>query len=976
MLCPARLLAFLAAQAFGATGDSFGHSNEAAVKVGSAGVVVQPFSDVYFLGKPPYVRPAAGSTTFNLQPTLKACMRQCLRLDLCEFGTYIMAGAAHGQCWLASETYGKKDKCGVQCTSFWKTSERDIVGNSFLQRTVLHRPDDGPISNPERGFFTPIVGYASKFKPLNATTLIRAREDRSRTLVQRYFVLDKFIKTRISPEFLQFIADDFRSARRAGVKLILRFCYNAAANPQPPYDAPKSIVVKHLSQLETLLHENQDVISVVEQGFVGLWGEGTLSTHFGMGDNITSLNWQDRREVLTSLISMLPSGTFASVMAPWYKQKIFGPAPLNALLAFTEMFGARTGEHDNCFLGNADDLGTFHNKTAEYPYLSQESLYTPMGGRACMLSEPRSSCKTATRELGLFHYDYLDGVASSEVLSSWGFHKCLPEIKNSLGYRFALVESSFPQHVQHGGHFNFNIKFQNDGYSTPFHKRPVNLILRHRQQGQWCKAELDADIRTWHGRGKHFTLNYEVHIDDIRAQGFPDGEYEVLLHFPDRNASLASRPEYSIRLANEGSWETWSGFNKLMHTIEVSGTADGNVPASQGKSSVLLKCGKRAAKAPRILPEPMVSNPSFEQVDDLTTKAGVQRNASYWSGVNQGYSVVQGWGQHVEAHTGLASVFVAVPLQGGRTNQVASGVKQTFYLHGQYASKITVGGWSKATGLSTSGELPRESQYAVVADVRYEDGSTTTNSYAAFDRGSPYWQHSHSTGRLKAHKKIFSVTVRAVLKGVDDKYDDLKDVDGGAWFDDVTVALNGVTVQCPAGFYSMDNQRCLSCPAGFSCSTLAKVEKCHDRTFSMAGESICEPCPVCSQLTNRQGVCSAFTGQCMCTPSWSGFYCDYPVMNLTALPHHTANYHWKKCTHTSCAVQNHGKHGVRVVVKHKQSNGNQHRFKPLNSTKLHRCKRMRQTVPGSEECACECRDGGPFGGRGAPALVADNPWNL
>lgn len=943
------------------------------VVFGSAGVVVVPFSDVYFLGKPPYVRPAPGSTSFNIQPSLAACMRQCLRIGLCEYGTFIMSGAAKGQCWLASNTYTTKSKCGVKCTSFWKTTKNQIVRNTFLQRTVLYDQFDGRIANPERGFYLPSVAVASAFQPLNWTSLIEDRTIRARTLVQRYFVLDKFIKARISAGFLNSVANDFKAARIAGVKLILRFCYNAAVNPKPPFDATKSIVMQHLSQLEPLLRDNQDVIAVVEQGFVGLWGEGTLSTNFGLVGMLTTENWQDRREILTSLISMLPRGTFASVMAPWYKRKIFGPAPLTAVLAYSEMFGARTGEHDNCFVGDSTDLGTYHNKSAEYRYLSQESMYTPMGGRTCRLNEPRSGCAAAKRELELFHYDYMDGVANDQVLNSWAYHGCKHEIQNSLGYRFSLVESSFPQHVQRGGHFRFNIKIQNSGYSTPFHKRPVVLILRHRQDGQWCKAALDADPRRWHGRGKQFDLNYDVHTDDMKEQGFPDGEYEVLLHLPDRNTSLASRPEYSIHLANKGVWEPWSGFNKLMHTIAVYGAYSSNIPSSPNKRKVNLKCGEQ--NNPSLRPEPLLSNPSFEVVDNKRTKQGVERHASYWDPYNKGYFVKQGWGKTIEAHSGLTSVFVEVPLQGHRTIEPAAGLSQTIEFGGVYASNITISGWSKATGLSQSGALPHDSQYAVSALVHYDDGSTDGNHYAAFDRGRLRWQHASDTSKLlNVHKKISSVSVRVSLKGVDNIYDDLKGVHGGAWFDDIYVAVNGVAVRCPAGFYSVDNKKCQPCPKGFACNTLGKVEKCASGTFSMSGQTSCEPCPVCSHYHNRQPVCSVDTGQCLCTPNWSGFYCNFPHLNMSMMmPRHVAGSaprsHWKKCSFTHCAVKKHAKNGVRVVVKThqlKETNGNQHR-----------CKRLQQ--PGSTECACECRSGGGAFSDASASVAAHaslDPWSL
>jgi hypothetical protein len=41
------------------------------------------------------------------------------------------------------------------------------------------------------------------------------------------------------------------------------------------------------------------------------------------------------------------------------------------------------------------------------------------------------------------------------------------------------------------------------------------------------------------------------------------GRYDVLLHLFDPEPGLTNRPEYAIRLANQGVWEAQTGMNKL-----------------------------------------------------------------------------------------------------------------------------------------------------------------------------------------------------------------------------------------------------------------------------------------------------------------------------------------------------------------------------------------------------------------------------
>ena len=55
------------------------------------------------------------------------------------------------------------------------------------------------------------------------------------------------------------------------------------------------------------------------------------------------------------------------------------------------------------------------------------------------------------------------------------------------------------------------------------------------------------------------------------------GSYEILLHLSDPVPVLHSRPEYAIRLANNGVWEDSTGYNSLLHTMEVSLSAPGDI---------------------------------------------------------------------------------------------------------------------------------------------------------------------------------------------------------------------------------------------------------------------------------------------------------------------------------------------------------------------------------------------------------------
>lgn len=45
------------------------------------------------------------------------------------------------------------------------------------------------------------------------------------------------------------------------------------------------------------------------------------------------------------------------------------------------------GIHNDCFLASSTDMGTYEDKSVEYPYLQEDTKYTVVGGQTCAVSE-------------------------------------------------------------------------------------------------------------------------------------------------------------------------------------------------------------------------------------------------------------------------------------------------------------------------------------------------------------------------------------------------------------------------------------------------------------------------------------------------------------------------------------------------------------------------------------------------------------
>ena len=430
---------------------------------------------------------------------------------------------------------------------------------------------DSLFPNPERGFYHHTETHSGSYSSLDLSTLRYYREREGITLILRVFYLEEFVKSDISQEFLDAVQADFDTVRQAGLKVIVRFAYTDGPDLEPPYgDAGKEWILRHVEQLKPVLQENSDVIAMMQAGFIGLWGEWWYSDYFQPDDD-----WDDRREVLFAILDAFPSDRMVQVRAPRYKQSILSTTlPVSPSEAHSGTYLARTGHHNDCFVSSASDYGTYIDLPTEYPYLEEDTNYVVMGGETCdprFAVDPapnRLECETALEELDRFHWSSLNIDWYQPTLRKWRNDGCFGEIEQQLGYRFTLIEGTYPNEVKSGDAFAVDIKLRNDGWAAPFNPRLVELWLRHKDSGNLYFATLPDDPRFWlPGTSPVYSLKHTI----CTRSNMPRGNYELLLRLPDPEPSLHRRPEYAIRLVNKDVWENDTGFNKLGHTITVTG---------------------------------------------------------------------------------------------------------------------------------------------------------------------------------------------------------------------------------------------------------------------------------------------------------------------------------------------------------------------------------------------------------------------
>jgi hypothetical protein len=422
--------------------------------------------------------------------------------------------------------------------------------------TVTYSGSDAVLANPERGFmhYTDCSGA-----PLSVTTLQGWRQD-GITQVFCMFYLRDFRSRDLDTATLNLLRQQFAAVRSAGMTAIVRFAYT---DSEAGDDAAPAQVLRHITQLKPVLQNNASVISTLQAGFIGAWGEWYYTKNFGNAGTITKTDAANREAVVAALLDALPPTKTVQLRTPGYKRAYYGTEPLTATTAYSGSAASRVGHHNDCFLASADDEGTYGDPAVERPYLAADSAYLPVGGETCAVNPPRSECASAIAEMAQFHWSYLNADYQPDVLASWRGGGCMTEIQRRLGYRFAFTEGSFSATATPGGPLAVKIAVRNDGFAAPYNARPAQLVLRD-GAGALHRLPVNTDPRRW-AAGTTTTIEQTVPVPADLAPG----RYQLGLALPDASPALATVPQYAIQTANTGLWNAADGYNDLKATVTI-----------------------------------------------------------------------------------------------------------------------------------------------------------------------------------------------------------------------------------------------------------------------------------------------------------------------------------------------------------------------------------------------------------------------
>ncbi len=381
--------------------------------------------------------------------------------------------------------------------------------------------------------------------------------------------------TKISTSKVNDINKYFSIMREHGYKVIFRVVYDSKGqkNPEPEFN----IILSQIEDLRGVYTTNEDIIFVVEAGYLGSYGEW----HDGKYDkNITNKN-----QIIKKLLEVVPEKIQINLRKPMFITDYIGSKnTITEINAYSNEEIARLGLHNDGYLASETDLGTFEKNEREenLRWQSEQTKYTAFGGEVQNKNSSYNDLNNAIKDMFNRHCNYLNRTYDNEVKEKWANTKYngddkkyigqtgMTYIKNHLGYRLLLKEVDIKGNKTNES-ANTSITMNNIGFGNIVVPKKVSLIYKNEKNSY--EIETDIDIRK-----KSQNNMYNLQIDTKLPYNMEEGNYEVYLKIGEIYDTLKSNSNYYIKLVNKGIWNE-----------EIYANYIGNVIIEKGNNQIDIK---------------------------------------------------------------------------------------------------------------------------------------------------------------------------------------------------------------------------------------------------------------------------------------------------------------------------------------------------------------------------------------------------
>lgn len=391
------------------------------------------------------------------------------------------------------------------------------------------------IKNPDCGFYSPVyikcsldgVSDISK-RYLNYNQLLHLRIDISE-FSQKVNGKSDY---ELTNKMLNGLDELFKKIDDASASVIIRFAYDPSFDGKKNMEPNISMIKKHINSLGNLFSKYEKMITAVECGLVGPWGEMHSSD---------IANQETYNILIEEYLKVLPKSLKLLLRRPKFIYSYYGYTLEN--LDTFNIKDIRLGVYNDGYLGSDSDLGTYDNREKETDWLEKINEDSPYGGEVTVPNSEFNKLNNAEFEMFKLKLSYLNISWNDKVIERWkntkytgqdALYKDLTEfdyINNHLGYRFVLETITYKSI---NNTITFNIDYKNVGFGNLLKSKNAYIILKNNDNTY--KFEFDK-----------YDNNFDIDISNVKK-----GEYNIYFVLAD------DFKDYGIRSIAFGNKDIWN----------------------------------------------------------------------------------------------------------------------------------------------------------------------------------------------------------------------------------------------------------------------------------------------------------------------------------------------------------------------------------------------------------------------------------
>ena len=418
------------------------------------------------------------------------------------------------------------------------------------------------IKNPEKG------SYSTAFLRLKPTDNI-ATNSRANLVHLRVDIgnfsgaVNGVGDLEFTEDALNALDETFANIRNNGGSVIIRFAYdgfNGVKDLEPSLD----MILKHISQLKPVFEKNKDVLTYVELGFFGPWGE-MHSSKVSSTENVS--------KAIDVMLDTVPETIKIGVRTPNYYAKWIGidRKNLNENITQKGTDAYRVGLFNDGYLGSESDLGTFANREIEVSWLENQAKHTFYGGEVVAnyaSKTPLNTIEYISKEGFRTHTTYLNTEWNDKVIKQWKEELYNGEdelyvgqtgynyVANHLGYRFVLRKSEVVNKIEANETLKAKLQIENVGFGNLINEKKTTIVLANGDKKYEIQTNIDATL--WNSK-EISNVNIEVPL----PENIELGEWNIYLRI-SQNGDMSTDNNYKcIQFANYDILEESSKSNYI-----------------------------------------------------------------------------------------------------------------------------------------------------------------------------------------------------------------------------------------------------------------------------------------------------------------------------------------------------------------------------------------------------------------------------